>query len=79
LSRVKESIFFLQKSFKVKLTHWKSLENLSSIRNIHIQWLLKEKIGLFNLGQNFCPGQFQIVLEIKYFVWADGRGICLTF
>ena len=67
LSRVKKSIFCLQKSFKMKLPDWKSLENLSSIRNIHIQWLLKVKNGLFNPGQNFCPGQFQYCPGQKIF------------
>ena len=46
LSRVKKSIFCLQKSFKMKLPDWKSLENLSSIRNIYIQWLLKVQLSL---------------------------------
>ena len=68
LSRVKKSIFCLQKSFKMKLPDWKSLENLSLIRNIHIQWLLKVKDGLFNPGQNFCPGQFQHCSGQWYFV-----------
>ena len=67
LSRVKKSIFCLQKSSKIKLPDWKSLENLSSIRNIHIQWLLKVKNGLFNPGQNFCPGQFQYCPGQKMF------------
>ena len=67
LSMVKNSIFCFQKSFKMKLPDWKNLENLSSIRNIHIQWLLKVKNGLFNPGQNFCPGQFQYCPGQKIF------------
>ena len=46
---------------------WKSFENLSSIRNIHTKWLLKVKNGLFNPGQNFCPGQFQYCPGQKIF------------
>ena len=59
LSRVKKSIFSFQKSIKMKFPDWKCLENLFSTRNVHFEWLLKAKNGVFNHGQNFCPGQFQ--------------------
>ena len=58
LSRVKKFIFSFQKSIKIWFPDWKCRENLFSTRNVHFEWLLKAKNGVFCHGRNFCPGQF---------------------
>ena len=58
-SRVKNSIFCFQKSFKMNISCWKQIFKALPIMKFHFNWLLKAKNGLCNPGQNFCPGQFQ--------------------
>ena len=59
LSMVKNSIFCFQKSFKMNISCWKQIFKALSIKKSHFNWLLKAKNGLFNPGQNFCPGKLQ--------------------
>ena len=53
------------------------------LQESHFQGLMNIKNGLFSLGQNFFPGQkyfvldnLGFVLDKKYFVRAEGQGIC---
>ena len=63
LSRVKSPFF----AFKSHLKQNFVIGNLFSTTNIHFAWLLKAKNGLFNPGQNFCPGQFEYCPGQKIF------------
>ena len=76
---VKKTIFCLQKQIKMEFPYWKSIENLFSLEIFNLKDFWKQKMDFLTMGKNFVLDNFNIVLDKKYFVRADGRGIILSF
>ena len=76
LSRVKKSIFWFPKLVKISICRWKWFFDTLPIRKFHFELILKEKMEFLTLDKNFVWDNFRFVQDKKYFVRADGRGIC---
>ena len=75
LSRVKKSIFWFPKLFKMSICRWKWFFDTLPIRKFHFELILKEKMEFLTLDKNFVWDNFRFVQDKKYFVRADGRGV----
>ena len=75
LSRVKKSIFCFEKSFKIKFLVERTLKIYFQLEIFIMHGFWKQKIDFLTLDKIFVLDNLDIVLDKKYFVWADGRGI----
>ena len=75
LSKVKKSIFSFKKSFKIKFLVERTLKIYFQLEIFMMHGFWKQKIDFLTLDKNFVLDNFNIVLDKKYFVQADGRGM----
>ena len=75
LSRVKKSIFCFEKSFKIKFLVERTMKIYFQLEIFIMHGFWKQKIDFLTLDKIFVLDNLNIVLDKKYFVRADGRGI----
>ena len=75
LSRVKKSIFCFEKSIKIKFIFERTLKIYFQLEIFILHDFSKQKMDFLTLDKIFVLDNFNIVLDKKYFVRADGRGI----
>ena len=74
LSKVKKSIFCFQKSFKWNFLFGRALKTCFELEIFNLNDFWKQKTDFWTMNKIFVQDNFNIVLDKKYFVWADGGG-----